>query len=122
MQLAEKARDKYVAVVDQAQKDVCKLQEYVASDVSALQRQMKDHWVRMCSNLGRAMAERVIEVRENQAQDARVVVGTYEESWNSRSNRLRQLVRDPAGTIRILVRVRVIWEMVLMVVLLILSD
>lgn len=71
--LAHKARDKYVAAVDQVQNDVRQLQKYVAGDAASLQRQMEDHWIRMCNNLGRAMAERVIEARENQSQDAMVV-------------------------------------------------
>lgn len=98
MQLAHKAHENYVAVVGQVQSDVGKLQEYVASNAAALQRKMEDHWVRMCSDLGLVMDERVVKARESQVQDASVVAGSYNESWNNRLNRLRQLVREPART------------------------
>lgn len=99
LQLARRDREKYVNAVEEVQRDVGKLQEYVANDAAALQKQMEDHWVRMCHNLGRVVAERVLESRETQAQDAGAVAKSYDESWSSRLRRLKQLVRSPVGTV-----------------------
>lgn len=89
LQLARRNREKYVAAVEEVQRAVGKLQEYVANDAAALQKQMKDHWIRMCHKLVRVVAERVLKSREVQAQDAGAVAKSYTECWSGCLKRLK---------------------------------
>lgn len=59
---------------------VGELHDCVFKDSSALRKQMDDDLVRMFHRLGKPLAERVLEVLEDQSRDAGVVTDLYVES------------------------------------------
>lgn len=89
----QRERERHVNSVEQVGHGVKELEARIAKNAAYLKSEMEDLRVRMCTDLGRLLAQQVVEARDVQTRAAGVVVQDYERSRRSRLSQVQTIVR-----------------------------